>query len=278
MEPQILHPSECTLLVWSAKAGLDKEVRAVLGHHCSALHGSEVVYSRHLQTRAIRKLQMMIHRIRVGLGLDEDVGGSEEFQRLAAGLTPVRVSAPQTPGVETQIDKAALLFQEKDILDESLEEVLATAEAESVKAEVDNMDDIESASKEISLFGEDIVKQGLVSIDSSSGSDSSSTSSDSDIEANPVSSRNYYSEFALEGKSFVKHRRSHILHLYDEGASVTQCKVKISQNFTFLPDEVDFKYPKCIRCFPRNSGRLRSVESMASFLESAAKARKSSSG
>ena len=98
MEPQILHPSECTLLVWSAKAGLDKEVRAVLGHHCSALHGSEVVYSRHLQTRAIRKLQMMIHRIRVGLGLDEDVGGSEEFQRLAAGLTPVRVSAPQTPG------------------------------------------------------------------------------------------------------------------------------------------------------------------------------------
>jgi len=34
---------------------------------------------------------MMIHRIRVGLGLDEDVGGSEEFQRLAAGLTPVRL-------------------------------------------------------------------------------------------------------------------------------------------------------------------------------------------
>ncbi len=272
------HSLKCTLLVWSAKAGLDKEVRAVLGHHCSALHGSEVVYSRHLQTRAIRKLQMMIHRIRVGLGLEEDVGGSEEFQRLAVGLTPVRVGAPQTPGMDQHVGKPTRPELEVDVLGDSLAEVLATAELESVKEEADNIEDIQSASKEISLFDEDIVKQGLVSIDSSSGSDSSSTSDESDIEENPISARGYYSESAPEGKCFVKHRKSHILHLFEEGAGVTQCKVKISQNFLYLPDEIDFKYPKCIRCFPRNSGRLRSVDSMAAFLESAAKARKISSG
>ena len=55
-----------TLLVWAAKAGLDKEVRAVLGHHASALQESEVVYSRHLQTRALRKLNMMLHHVRIG--------------------------------------------------------------------------------------------------------------------------------------------------------------------------------------------------------------------
>jgi len=61
-----------TLLVWVTKAGLDKEVRAVLDHHASALQESEVVYSRHLQTRALRKLNMMLHHVRIGLGLDED--------------------------------------------------------------------------------------------------------------------------------------------------------------------------------------------------------------
>ena len=34
------HSLKTTLLVWAAKAGLDKEVRAVLGHHASALQGS----------------------------------------------------------------------------------------------------------------------------------------------------------------------------------------------------------------------------------------------
>lgn len=56
------HSMKCTLLAWSARAGLDREVCAVLGHHCSALTGSEVVYSRNLQTWAIRKLQMLLHR------------------------------------------------------------------------------------------------------------------------------------------------------------------------------------------------------------------------
>eukprot|EP00435_Cladocopium_sp_Y103_P063925 s1543_g25.t1 len=49
------HSMKATLLGWCARAGLDRESRAVLGHHCSALNGSEVVYSRQLQIRALRK-------------------------------------------------------------------------------------------------------------------------------------------------------------------------------------------------------------------------------
>ena len=36
------------------------------------LQGSEVVYSRHLQMRALRKLNILPHRVRIGLGLEED--------------------------------------------------------------------------------------------------------------------------------------------------------------------------------------------------------------
>ena len=43
------HSLKAALLIWSAKAGFDKGTRAVLGHHCSVLQGSEIVYSRHLE-------------------------------------------------------------------------------------------------------------------------------------------------------------------------------------------------------------------------------------
>lgn len=46
----------------------EKEVRSVLGHHCSAVSGSEVVYGRELQARPIRKLQMLLRLIRIGMG------------------------------------------------------------------------------------------------------------------------------------------------------------------------------------------------------------------
>ena len=36
------HSLKASLLIWSAKAGFDKETRAVLGHHSSALQGSDI--------------------------------------------------------------------------------------------------------------------------------------------------------------------------------------------------------------------------------------------
>lgn len=67
------HSLKATLLNWCAKAGLDKEVRAVLGHHSTALHGSDIVYSRELQVRPLRKLQMLLKSIRIGLNLEDSV-------------------------------------------------------------------------------------------------------------------------------------------------------------------------------------------------------------
>ncbi|CAK9117156.1 unnamed protein product [Durusdinium trenchii] len=67
------HSLKATLLNWCAEAGLDKEVRAVLGHHSTALHGSDIVYSRELQVRPLRKLQMLLKSIRIGLNLEDSV-------------------------------------------------------------------------------------------------------------------------------------------------------------------------------------------------------------
>ena len=41
-----------TLCMWAARAGFSKEHRATLSHHASAVHGSDIVYSRELQTGA----------------------------------------------------------------------------------------------------------------------------------------------------------------------------------------------------------------------------------
>ena len=61
------HSLKCTACVWSAREGFDKATRAALSHHCSAVAGSEVVYSRELQVRPITKLQMLFKKIRLGL-------------------------------------------------------------------------------------------------------------------------------------------------------------------------------------------------------------------
>ena len=65
------HSLKGTLLSWCARSGMDREVRAVLGHHCSSLTGSDVVYARDLQTRPIRKLQMLLKNIRLGMSFED---------------------------------------------------------------------------------------------------------------------------------------------------------------------------------------------------------------
>ena len=56
------HSMKVTLCVWAVRAGFNKEHRATLSHHASALHGSDIVYSRELQSSAIRKLQMLFEK------------------------------------------------------------------------------------------------------------------------------------------------------------------------------------------------------------------------
>lgn len=82
-----------TLCVWAARAGFSKEHRATLSHHASALHGSEIVYSRELQSTAIRKLQMLFKKIRLGLSGKK---ADPQIQELTAPFNTERTSAVRT--------------------------------------------------------------------------------------------------------------------------------------------------------------------------------------
>ena len=48
------HSMKVTLCIWTARAGFSKEHRATLSHHATALHGSDIVYLRELQTGPIQ--------------------------------------------------------------------------------------------------------------------------------------------------------------------------------------------------------------------------------
>lgn len=89
------HSMKATLLGWCARAGLDKESRAVPGHHCSALDGSEVVYSRQLQTRALRKLGLVLRRVRAGLTFED--GAMREFGLASTPAPFTPTAAKRTP-------------------------------------------------------------------------------------------------------------------------------------------------------------------------------------
>lgn len=60
------HSCKVTLLSWCAKAGLDLEVREVLGRRCSSMRSTAVVYSRDLQAPALLQLREVIEEVRLG--------------------------------------------------------------------------------------------------------------------------------------------------------------------------------------------------------------------
>ena len=98
------HSLKVTLCIWAARAGFSKGHRATLSHHASALHGSDIVYARELQSGAIRKLQMLLKKIRIGLDSSSEAKKVEaltppfEASHTSAVRTPVlNVHAPSTP-------------------------------------------------------------------------------------------------------------------------------------------------------------------------------------
>ena len=259
-----------TLLVWSAKAGLEKEVRAVLGHHASALEGSEVVYSRHLQTRALRKLNMLLHRVRIGLGLEENPLAPNPF------ATPCM----RTPGVlglgaqpETPFPEVRASGLQADPVEKALEEVNEAGDVESIKEELSDNGQIEAAAAHISLFPLDIVDRGVVELDSSSGSGSSSentsTSEDEVVVRKPDT--NAYSETVPEGLEYYKHRKSAIVHKVKSGKDVAACGLQLSQNLQQMPRKISVRWPKCLKCFPKDTRRIRTVSQLTGALDTALK-------
>eukprot|EP00435_Cladocopium_sp_Y103_P068453 s116_g31.t1 len=263
------HSLKTTLLVWAAKAGLDKEVRAVLGHHASALEGSEVVYSRFLQTRALRKLNMLLHRVRIGLGIEEDPMAPNPFATPAmrtpapaAGPAPCTPFPPVPPLPDGTIEP-------EHVIDQAAEEVNVANDVESVKEELLDERQIAAAADQVSLFDLQLVGQGIVEIDSSSGSDSSSdsesTSSDGPVVHQPDA--NAFSETVPEGVEYYKHRKSSIVHKVKPGSASAACGAVLSSNLQLMPRVLRVRWPKCLKCFPKDSSRIRNVDQMVGALD-----------
>ena len=271
------HSLKASLLIWSAKAGFDKETRAVLGHHSSAVQGSDVVYSRHLQVRALRKLSMLLRRVRIGLDVEDDQMREFGVLQTPAMGTPV----PCTPGVMKQVDPPGLVVSESGItqpasqaLEVAFEEAQQIEELQSVKEEALDLADVESHAGDVSLFPLSVVQHGLVEIESSSGSSSESSSlesSDEEERPPPTFQKPRYSEDVPADRDFYRHFKSGILHSCPVGKSVAACKVAINSNYKLMERVMTVRYAKCIRCFPVNNSRLRSLDDMVGALDSAVK-------
>ena len=167
-----------------------------------------------------------------------------------------------------------------DVFAEAIEKAHDVEDVESVKEELRGMEDLEKAAEDVSLFGVEAAVSGCVELDSSSGSDSgeSSTSSSPDDETSEDAGPNSFSEQVPDGMSYYKQRKSLILHKMKDAHDTFACKTKLSQNFVKLGRTLNFKYPKCLRCFPNNDSRIRNVAQLTDALDRAvAKVRKTGS-
>ena len=139
--------------------GLDKETRAVLGHHCSSLNGSEVVYSRQLQTRALRKLGLILKRVRMGLSLEDDamrelgvISTPPPLTPRLAATMPV-LSQPAAPSSHAQVAAAA----GEIAVDAAVGAALELEELQSVKEEQLDLQTLEEAADRLTLFPVELV-------------------------------------------------------------------------------------------------------------------------
>ncbi len=252
----------------------------MLGHHSSALQGSDVVYSRHLQTRALRKLSMLLRTVRIGLDIEDDQMQEFGIMQTPAAATP---PAPRTPGLVALCappmvapDAARIVQPDAVALDSAIEAAQDLEDLQSVKEESLTLENIESQAENITLFPLGVVQQGLVEIESSSGSSSDSSSYESSEEMErPAATFSHprYSEDVPADRDFYRHCKSGILHSCEVGKRVAMCKVSINANYKIMSRAVQVRYAKCIRCFPRNNNRLRSLGDVVGALDSAVKRR-----
>ena len=278
------HSLKTTLCIWAARAGFSKEHRATLSHHASALHGSDIVYSRELQSGAIRKLQMLLKKIRIGL---DPTSESAKVDVVTAPFEASHVSAVRTPVLNAQVPSTPLPpvdeLQKKD-QQATMESTVGTRNLSAAAGQIQcKQEDFHQmcidACDELNPFGAELHGQGLIEIDSSSGSDSNSDSSSSEDESSSEHFSNalpkpVYTEHVPEGMDFVVHKKSKILHKCQSGSETTICKTRVTANFFTTDRIVHFKYPKCMRCFVKDSNRLKTCEQLAAHLDETSKRRK----
>ena len=277
------HSMKVTLCIWAARAGFSKEHRATLSHHSTALHGSDIVYSRDLQSGAIRKLQMMLKKIRIGLNPSADAMHVTELTApFDAGHTSVvrtPVLNPHAPA--TPIPPTAADVPEQDDGSGQAEELVSRLRALEGSEKCKHEDFSELCIEALDKFSDHdsgLQGKGLIEIESSSGSSSETdSSSDDDSSSEHFQSavpHPAYTEHVPEGLDFVAHRKSMIMHKAKPGAEVTFCKTRLTGNFFVVERVFHFKYPKCMRCFTTDGNRLKTVEAVASHLDEMSKKRK----
>lgn len=270
-----------TFCVWASRAGFSKEHRATLSHHATAVHGSDIVYSRELQSTAIRKLQMLLKKIRVGV---EGGANSEQVREMTAPYDTLRVSAVRTPVLQagapqTPVPDATTLAQPST---PNAAVVVANDDIDARLVECKEEDDLhklcEKAFSDSRPFGEKHTVNEMIESDSSSGSSSSDSSSDSDSSddehfANAIPSQ-AYSETVPAGRGYVVRKKSKIMHCTASNGRTTKCKAQITDNFFRTERVIKFRFPRCVRCFPKDHNRLTSYDDVINFLDDAAKKRK----
>ncbi len=179
------HSLKVTACIWAAREGFDKETRSALSHHCSAVAGSEVVYSRELQVRPIRKLQMLLKKIRLGLDSVTSVdptdscgmqnGSIELDDKAMTSANEVAVDEDPVPQITVPPEPVSCVKIEcPDII-----EVASSGDEPECPEPFEFLgtdSDVDEAIHEQFLFAPDVVQTGQVALDSSSGSDSSSDS------------------------------------------------------------------------------------------------------
>lgn len=253
----------------------------MLGHHCSALSGSEVVYSRHLQVRALRKLGLVLRRVRLGLGFEDEAMKELGVVSTPAPRTPAVAARTPVPPATEQVLPAAEGPQSS--VSAAVSQAIAVAveaeELRSVKEEQLDMDSLERAADNLTLYPAEVVAGGLIEIESSSGSDSDSSESSttSSSSAQDVAKGQHpYTEVVPAGHEFYRHAKSGIVHKCVEGSETAVCKIKMTSNFRKLGREFHFKYPKCLRCFPKDHNRIRDIGQLTESIDLAIKRSRSS--
>ena len=192
----------------------------MLGHHCSATSGSEVVYSRDLQTRALPKLSMLLRRFKIGLGFEDE--GMRDFGMLGTPA-PCAPAGLRTLGLERQDAVVPLEKQPAqgagEAMESAIEDMNRLEEIESVKLEAEDLSAVADSAGELTPFDEELTKSGVIQLDSSSGSSTSDTTSsdESDKELRDgtiIKDYPHYAECVPEGVDFIDtHTKSCICSL-----------------------------------------------------------------
>ena len=169
---------------------------------------------------------MLLHRVRIGLGLEEDVLAPNPFATPCAKTpAPNATAMPSTP-----FPPLPPLVAQSEVVDKTVEEMNVAGDAERVKEELLDEAQIASAAEKVSLFELQLLGEGIIEIDSSSGSGSSSDSSSESSHGPAVAKPdvNAFLEEVPEGMDFYKHRKSSIVHRVKSGSKIAGCGAVMS--------------------------------------------------